>query len=94
MTVTLRPELEALLKRKVEEGRYASTEDVLEEALFLLEERDTLRDQKLQSLRQEIALGLNSLAEGSYPLDDQVVERVLARGRERVRLDQEPRTGG
>ena len=40
MTVTLTPDAEALIQRKVETGSYASAADVIQEALRLLDERD------------------------------------------------------
>jgi antitoxin ParD1/3/4 len=43
MTVTLSPELEALIRRKVEAGEYQSADQIIEEALQLLDERDRER---------------------------------------------------
>jgi antitoxin ParD1/3/4 len=48
MNVSLTPELERLIRQRVESGLYTSASEVVREALRLLEERD-----KLQSLRFE-----------------------------------------
>ena len=40
MNVTLEPEFEALVKKKVASGRYTSSSEVIQEALRLLDERD------------------------------------------------------
>lgn len=42
MTLTLPPELEAIVRERVESGRYADDIAVVDEALRLLEERDKL----------------------------------------------------
>lgn len=48
MNVSLTPELECLVQTKVQSGRYLSASEVVREALRLLEERDQLRELKLQ----------------------------------------------
>ncbi len=40
MNVSLTPELEELVRHKVQSGRYLSASEVMREALRLLEERD------------------------------------------------------
>jgi antitoxin ParD1/3/4 len=49
----------------VESGDYASADDVLREALQLLEDRDRLRAWKLEELRKEIAVGISQAEQGS-----------------------------
>lgn len=60
INVNLTPELEAMIKRKVASGLYNSASEVVREALRLMEEKDRLRELKLERLRQDIAEGLNS----------------------------------
>ena len=60
MTVTLSPELEALVRDKIESGRYADAGEVVEDALRLLEERD----KRLQELRAELQIGLDQEERG------------------------------
>ena len=57
MNVSLTPQLEALVQRKVESGLYGSASEVMREALRLLEERDRLRSMRLEALRAEIQQG-------------------------------------
>ena len=45
MDLPLHPESEAILRRKVEAGEYPSMEALVEEALFLLVERDWRKSQ-------------------------------------------------
>ena len=52
MNISLNPHFEELVKGKVESGLYNSVSEVMREALRLLEERDQLRDLRLEELRQ------------------------------------------
>ena len=79
MNVSLTPQLEALVQRKVESGLYGSASEVMREALRLLEERDRLRSMRLEELRAEIQQGLDSGA--PTPLD---MDAIKARGRKRL----------
>ena len=45
MDVPLDPEIERVVRQKVESGEYPSISDLVEEALFLLVERDWSRSQ-------------------------------------------------
>jgi len=47
MEHAFRPELEQIVRQKVESGDYASADEVLREALQLLDDRDRLRAWKL-----------------------------------------------
>ena len=87
MNVSLTPRLEALVRRKVESGLYNSASEVVREALRLLEERDRIKEMKLEELRKEIQQGIDSLDRGEgtpFNADD-----VIKRGRERLAAEQE-----
>ncbi|MEL6445865.1 MAG: type II toxin-antitoxin system ParD family antitoxin [Bacteroidota bacterium] len=60
MNVSLTPQLEALVKAKVETGLYNSASEVVREALRLLDEQDRLHQVKLDELRQAIRRGYES----------------------------------
>jgi antitoxin ParD1/3/4 len=81
MNVSLTPELEQLVHQKVQSGRYLSASEVVREGLRLLEERDQLRELKLDELRKFIAIGIEQADRGEVgPLD---VDATLARVRNR-----------
>ena len=84
MNVSLTPQLEELVKRKVESGRYGSASEVIREALRLLEEHDRLRSMRVTELRAEIQKGLDSGA--PTPLDMGVIK---ARGRKQLAAERE-----
>jgi len=79
MNISLTPHLEDLVKGKVESGLYNSASEVMRDALRLLEERDQLRDLRLEELRHEIQKGIDSGE--ATPLD---IQEVKARGRRRL----------
>ena len=64
MNVSLTPELEKLVARKVASGRYGSASEVVRDALRLLEERDQMRAARLHEMKREIGLGLRDLERG------------------------------
>jgi antitoxin ParD1/3/4 len=79
MNISLTPQLEALVKKKVESGLYSSASEVMRAALRLLEERDRLHAIRLEELRAEIRQGLESGE--ATPLN---IQEIKARGRRRL----------
>jgi antitoxin ParD1/3/4 len=59
MSVTLTPQIEAMIRERVESGRYSDASEVVQEALRLLEERE-----KLDHLRSLLAVGLEQSRRG------------------------------
>ena len=60
INVSLTPQLEDMIRKKVASGLYNSASEVVREALRLMEEHDRIRAVKLEQLRQDIRDGLNS----------------------------------
>ena len=79
MNISLTPHLEEIVKGKVDSGLYNSASEVMRDALRLLEERDQLRELRLEELRREIQKGIDSGE--ATPLD---IEDIKARGRKRL----------
>ena len=79
MNVSLTPQLEELVKRKVESGLYGSASEVMREALRLLDEHDRLRNMRLEELRAEMKKGIDSGE--PTPLD---MGAIKTRGRKRL----------
>ncbi len=77
------PHFEELVKVKVESGLYNSASEVMREALRLLEERNQLRELRLEELRREIQKGIDSGT--ATPLD---MEEIKTRGRKRLAAQQ------
>jgi len=60
MNVNLTPQLEELVREKVESGMYTSASEVVREALRLLQEQDRLKEARRGQLRHDIEVGLRS----------------------------------
>ncbi len=83
MNISLNPHFEELVKGKVQSGLYNSLSEVMREALRLLEERDQMRDLRLEELRSEIQKSINSGE--ATPLN---IEEIKASGRKRLAAQQ------
>jgi antitoxin ParD1/3/4 len=60
MDISLPPQLEELVKHKVDSGQYNCASEVVVEALWLLDARDRFREVQTEELRKEIQKGLDS----------------------------------
>ncbi|HEV7516532.1 MAG TPA: type II toxin-antitoxin system ParD family antitoxin [Thermoanaerobaculia bacterium] len=75
MVVHLSGELERMVQEKVESGLYHSADEVISEALHVLEERDQELDARATAFKSEIG---RRLASGpSTPLDFAAVKRSI-----------------
>ena len=64
MNVSLTPELENIVNLKVKSGLYNSASEVVREGIRLLQQRDEMREMKLEALRKEIQKGMDDLEAG------------------------------
>ena len=70
MNVSLTPELERYVQRKLDSGLYGSASEVIRDGLRLLQERDQLFEGRLEQLRSEVRRGVADLDAGrSAPFD-------------------------
>ncbi len=81
MIVELTPQLEAVIREKVDSGRYANAFEVIEDALLLMENRD-----KVERLRAAIAVGLEQLERGEViPWTADSMDRLIQEANEEDR---------
>lgn len=64
MSLSLSPELERQITEKVESGEYDSVEDVVTDAMALLNQRMDEDEERLDALRAEIDAGFAELDRG------------------------------
>lgn len=70
MNVSLSPELERFVEEKIRAGQYQSADEVVNSAIAMLRQQETLSAEDITELRQEIAVGLEQLERGeSAPWD-------------------------
>jgi antitoxin ParD1/3/4 len=85
LNISLTPELEQLVERKVSSGMYQTASEVVREGLRLLVERD----RRMETLRKDIQAGFDAIERGEYTDYTfaelhKLVDRVKSRGRERL----------
>jgi antitoxin ParD1/3/4 len=60
LNINLTPQLEKLVRQKVESGRYNSASEVVREALRLMETQNEIHALQLERLRRDVREGLES----------------------------------
>jgi antitoxin ParD1/3/4 len=82
MDVSLPPELEHFIREQVDGGSYTTADEVVCEALRLLQRNEELDRLKLEELRRLVAVGLEQAERGEVaPLD---MAAIRAEGRRRL----------
>lgn len=79
LTVTMPVEMAAAIKRAVDDGEYASTSEVVREALREWKTRRQLMLNELSVLKADIDQGLADVAAGRVKAFD--ADRIIKRGR-------------
>lgn len=79
MTITMPSDMAAVIKAAVNDGDYASTSEVVREAVREWKQRRALQSQEFAALKADIDKGLADIAAGRVrPFDK---KRIIARGR-------------
>ena len=81
MNVSLTPELEKLVNEKVRSGMYHSASEVIREGLRLLQEQDELRRIKFETLKREIAKGIEQADRGEVVPADKMFAEIRKRNK-------------
>lgn len=91
MNITLTPELEALIKKKIESGDYNSASEVVRDALKLLKEQDQLKELRREEIRREVMKGVEQIRNGEFTtynsaeeLSEKLLEKIKREGSERL----------
>jgi putative addiction module CopG family antidote len=87
MTVTLPPELDALVQEKVEAGPYATPAEVIAEALRLLDERDRRERLRASLIEAEAEIDRGDSAEWTPDLMATLVREADELSRQGVQPD-------
>jgi antitoxin ParD1/3/4 len=81
MSVVLNPHAEAIVRQRIAAGEYSSPDEVIEDALQALEERD-----RLIRLRAAIAVGDADFARGKViPFTDDLMDEIDREAQESIR---------
>ncbi|NET17275.1 MAG: type II toxin-antitoxin system ParD family antitoxin [Okeania sp. SIO1H6] len=85
MDIILKPEQEKLIQAKVNSGKYTTVDEVITEALKLLDERDKHYQNWVEDTRRKVAVGLAQLDRG----EGIEVQTVINKLKEKVRQAKE-----
>jgi antitoxin ParD1/3/4 len=77
MNISLPPQLEKFVKRKVASGKYGSASEVIREALRLMDEVEKERKAQLEELRREIQVGIDEADRGELYDVDEVMHELI-----------------
>lgn len=78
ITIALTPELAALVKESVEQGDYASTSEVIRDALRDWKRKRAFQKQEIEELRQLWDAGLKS-GPGRFGNMDEIIQEARSR---------------
>lgn len=85
LNVSLTPDLSRFVENRVRSGKYQSANEVVREALRLLEGRDHTPVASVEELKREIEAGLAQLRRGKGVDGEAFFRRVAARRRSTAR---------
>ncbi|NER06756.1 MAG: type II toxin-antitoxin system ParD family antitoxin [Okeania sp. SIO3C4] len=85
MNIILKPEQEKLIQAKVNSGKYKTIDEVIAEALKLLDERDKHYQNWIEDTRRKVAVGLAKLDRG----EGVEIQTVMNKLKEKVRQAKE-----
>ena len=77
MTISLKPEQEQLIQAKLQSGKYETADQVIDEALQLLEKRDRHYEKWLEETRKKVAVGIERLDRGEGMDGEEVFKELL-----------------
>ena len=81
MNVSLTPELEKFIEKKVKSGMYQTSSEVVREALRMLRDHET----RVAELRKEIQVGIDEYERGeAVPMTKALFDGIGIRGRKRL----------
>jgi putative addiction module CopG family antidote len=83
MMISLPPELEAFAHRQIEAGNYTSVEELLVDGMNALIDRETINQERLESLRQELQIGAEALERGESQDLDVAIDSLRQKMRQR-----------
>ena len=82
MTITLTPEMARTVKSAVATGDYASSSEIVREALRHWRRQREIQAQELEALRAEVQVGMRDLEQGRIRNFD--TDRITHKGRQRL----------
>ncbi len=93
MNVSLTPELEQYVNKRVESGLYHSASEVIREGLRLLKDKDEIHQRKLEQSRRDIHIGTDQADRGQVStFNKETLKEIKNQGRNRLAADRKSKT--
>ena len=85
MVVSLPPDLERLVQRQVESGKYTTAIEAIFAGMHLLDQQDEteLAPEQLEILQREVKLGMDAIARGEFLEGPTALEAIRQRNHQR-----------
>ncbi len=80
MNISLTPQLEKMVNRKINSGMYTSASEVIREALRLLNEHDKIKEIQIREMKEKVVAGVQQIREGKVSRFN--MDEIIALGRE------------
>lgn len=87
MSITLSPRTEAMIREKLDSGRYANADEVVEEAVMLLEARERFERLRASLIEAEEEIREGKVLEWTPELRQRLREEAAEMDRQGVPLD-------
>ncbi|MFN7931914.1 MAG: type II toxin-antitoxin system ParD family antitoxin [Bryobacteraceae bacterium] len=90
VNISLTPELDKFLQKRVKSGRYQTASEVVREALRLLERQEREREKDHERLRAKLDRGVSQATRGELLIDEDVFAELREMIEERRRTAVKP----
>jgi antitoxin ParD1/3/4 len=84
LNVSLTPELDEFVQKRVATGRYQTASEVIREGLRLLEQQEREREMSLLALKAKLKRGSDQADEGKFVDPDETLKKIGALKRRRA----------
>ena len=94
MNVSLTPELQQYVNKRVQSGLYHSASEVIREGLRLLKEKEDVHQRKLDNLRGDIKIGIDQADRGRVStFNNETLKDIKTQGRKRLAAERKSKSG-
>lgn len=72
MQINITAEAELFIKEKLAEGHYSCTQEIIDEAIRLLKEKEIIKNHRIAEFNSKLKAGIQSLEEGKSYSEEEV----------------------
>lgn len=72
MQINITAETELFIKEKLAEGQYSCAQEIIDEAIRLLKEKEIIKKHRIAQVNLKLKAGMRSLKEGKFHSEKQI----------------------